>query len=40
MEEQANVKGKKAPAAKADPKKGAKDKEPEVKKVLLIPEEE
>lgn len=41
LEEQANVKGgKKAPPAKADPKKGAKDKEPEIKKPIAPVEED
>ena len=41
LEEQANVKGgKKAPPAKPDPKKGAKEKEPEIKKPVAPVEEE
>jgi len=41
LEEQANAKGgKKAPPPKADPKKGAKDKEPEVKRPIAPVEEE
>jgi hypothetical protein len=41
LEEQANVKGgKKAPPAKPDPKKGAKEKEPEIKKPIAPVEEE